>query len=107
MERKVTGATPPTPEILRSQAGDPDESEVRVTPDELKEWMRKSHISQSELARRLGVEHATVWRWLQPAGSRHHSDMPLYLGRALGIEPTVRDELVAERAAKRKPRSAR
>lgn len=34
-----------------------------MTPADLTAWREANSLSQSELARLLGVDHATVWRW--------------------------------------------
>jgi transcriptional regulator with XRE-family HTH domain len=34
-----------------------------MTADDLIQWRTANSLSQSELARLLGVDHATVWRW--------------------------------------------
>jgi len=39
-----------------------------MTPRQLRAALKRLRLSQSEAARRLGVEHSTVYRWL--AGER-------------------------------------
>ncbi len=34
-----------------------------MTPDELKKWREKHHLSQPALAELLGVHKMTVWSW--------------------------------------------
>lgn len=49
-----------------------------MTPADLAAWRETNGLSQSDLARALGVDHSTVWRWEHGRG-----DIPPFLHLAL------------------------
>lgn len=60
-----------------------------MTPEELRSRLDGLGLSQSEAARRLGVTHPALWRWLQGRPIQHPEMLDLAL-RALEYEQRVR-----------------
>jgi transcriptional regulator with XRE-family HTH domain len=50
-----------------------------MTPDELRARLDRLGMSQSEAARRLGVTHAALWRWLNGGKIAHPKMLDLAL----------------------------
>ena len=49
-----------------------------MTPAAIARWRLNNTMTQSELARLLGVDHSTVWRW-----EHSKTDIPPFLHLAL------------------------
>lgn len=50
--------------------------ELGYTPENLKQIIKESGLSQPAFAKKYGFKWTTFRRWLFPFDSEHHTDMP-------------------------------